>query len=149
MKIRVATLDDYESLVDMYKSLIETVYEGLEIKEDIFFHGTVMKWFDNQYNIMISEKDDGTISGFSMCHIEDIRIVEPYIKGELLYIKPEYRKGRSAYLLYHNTLELAKNMNMPIISSGHVGEDKANKILAKFGQPLFEEYVRFPKHISK
>jgi hypothetical protein len=148
MRIRVATLDDFEDVTKMYKELIKTVYKGFEIKEDIFFYATVTGWYDRQYSIMVSEKDDGTLTGFSMCHIEDIKFIEPYIKGELAYVKPEYRKGRSAYLLYNNIVELAKNMNLPLISSGFIGGgevDKIDRIMSKFGQPLFKEFVRFNK----
>jgi len=143
MKIRVATLDDYEELVDMYENMIREVYRGLKIREKIFFYGTVSKWFESGCSIVISEKDDKTITGFTLVKVEDIMIVEAYLKAELMFVKPEYRGGRSAHLLVNNILKLGKESNLPIIAAAsNLSNSKMDKIAGKFGEVIFTEYLR-------
>lgn len=150
MKIRNANLEDYEELVFMYKELTKVVYEGFEIGEDIFFYGAVQKWFQNKKDIIICEKDDGTITGFSLAKIEDVGIVKPYYFGEIVFVKEEFRKGRSAYLLYNNGANYAKELGIPVLSKAFVGnnENKVDQIQAKFGEPFFIEYKQLNKKIK-
>lgn len=143
MKLRKALLVDYPELVDMYKKLTITIYDGFEIGEDIFFHGVVQRWFQSKKDIVICEKDDGTITGFSVGYIDDIGIVKPYYYGDVAYVKPQFRKGRTAYLLYNNVVDYAEQQGLQLIAKAFVSEDntdKVDKIQAKFGKPRFIEY---------
>ena len=143
MKLRPARLDDYQEIVDMYKSLIETVYEGFEIGEDIFFYGTVQDWFKRKRDIIVSETDDGVITGFSVGYIDDIGIVKPYYFGDLAFVKEQHRKGRSAYLLYKNVVDYADQIGLPLVAKAFTGgNDKIEQIQSKFGEPFFMEFKR-------
>jgi len=141
-KIRPAKLTDYNELVEMYKDLIDIVYEGFEKGEDIFFHGTVQQWFQNQRDVIVCEKD-GEITGFSLAYIEDLGFLKPYYFGDIAYVKPKYRKGRSAYLLYNNVVKYADQQNLSLVAKAFLGGDnQVGKIQAKFGEPFFMEYKR-------
>ncbi len=149
IRIRPARLQDFEEITKMYKELIKTVYKGFHIKEDIFFYGIVQGWYQNNKTIMTSYEDETEkITGFSLSYVEDVGFTPPYVKGELAYIKPEFRKGKSAYKLYHHVVELADNMKMNLVSSGYVGdgaEDKIEQIMSRFGEPFLLEMRRLNK----
>lgn len=143
MKLRPALLSDFEELVKMFKDLIITVYDGFEINEDIFFYGTVEKWYHAKKDIIVCEKDDGTITGFSVAYIEDAGFIKPYYMGDLAYVKPEFRKGRTAYLLYKNVVDYATQQGLPVIAKAYVSEenkDQVDKIQSRWGKPRFVEY---------
>ena len=145
MNIRPATTRDYAELVDMYKELIYGVYDGFEKGEDIYFHGAVQNWFTQKKDVIVCEKGDGTITGFSLAFVESIGVIEPYYYGDSAYVKPEFRKGRTAYLLYNNVVDYAAQQGLPVIAKAFVSEEnenKVDKIQAKFGKPRFIEYYR-------
>ena len=149
MKLRPARLSDYEELVQMFKALIETVYDGFEIGEDIFMHGTVQQWFKDQKDIVICVTEDGEIAGFTLGYIEDIGIVHPYYFGDLAYVKPEYRRGRSAYMLYNNLVEYADGQGLPLMAKAFVSEenkDQVDRLQSRWGKPRFVEYHRGVQH---
>ena len=149
MKLRAGKLTDYEELVDMFKDLIVTVYDGFEIGEDIFMHGTVQQWFKDQKDIVICETEEGEITGFTLGYIEDIGIVHPYYFGDLAYVKPEFRSGRSAYMLYNNLVEYADGQRMPLMAKAFVSEenkDQVDKLQSRWGKPRFVEYHRGVQH---
>lgn len=142
--LRPAVLADYEELVAMYKELLKVVYHGLEIGEDIFVHGAVQNWYQKNNDIVIAENEAGVITGFSSAYVEDIGVVQPYYYGDLLYIKEEFRKGRSAYLLYNNVVDYAKKKGLPVIAKAYVGngnKEKINKIQERWGTAIFTEYT--------
>ena len=133
---------DYPEIVAMFKELIIAVYEGFEIGEDIFFHGTVQSWYKDNKDMVVCEKD-GTITGFSLGYVEDIGIVKPYYFGDLAYVKPEFRKGRSAYLLYNNVVDYADGLGLPLVAKAFMGsKDQVDKIQKKFGEPFLLEFKR-------
>jgi len=145
MKLRKAELDDYNELFVMYKELIKIIYSDMKIGKDIFIHGAVQNWMKSNYDVIICEKDSGEITGFSMAYKQDVGIIEPYYMGELSFVKPEYRKGRSAYLLYTNVVKYADSQNLPLVAKGFVGDgskDRVDKIQSKFGKLRFVEYHR-------
>jgi len=149
LKLRPANLKDYHELVFMFKDLIETVYDGFEIGEDIFFYGVVQSWYQNKKDIIVCEKEDGTITGFSVAYIEDIGIVRPYYYGDLAYVKPKHRKGRTAFLLYNNVVDYAEKLKLSLVAKGFIGNEDENKVAqiqAKFGSPFF---VEFKKHYTE
>jgi len=145
MKLRTASPDDYIELVSMYKELIKIIYSDMKIGKDIFIYGAVQNWFQKNYDVIICEKDDGTITGFSMAYVTDVGIIEPYYMGELAYVLPEYRKSKAAYLLYTNVIKYADGQGLPVVAKGFVGDgsrDKVEQIQAKFGNLRFVEYHR-------
>ena len=145
MKIRIATIDDYNEIVPMYKELLKIIYSDMKLGKDIFIHGAVQHWFRSNYDVILCEKDDGTITGFSMAYVQDVGIIEPYYLGDIAYVKPEYRKGRSAHLLYTNVIKYGDNQGLPVVAKGFVGDgnrDKVEQIQSKFGERRFVEYHR-------
>lgn len=143
MKLRPATLHDFEELVKMYKELVKTVYYDLKINEDIFLYGTVLEWFKKKRDIILCETDDGEVAGFTLSYIEDIAIVEPYYMGDIAYIKPQFRKSRAAYLLYNNVVDYGKRIGMKVQAKAFVGngnQDKVDRLQSRFGNPQFIEY---------
>jgi len=143
MILRPAKLTDYKELVGMFKELIETVYTEFEIGEDIFFYGTVQQWFQLNRDVIVCEDEDGAITGFSVCYVEDIGIVKPYYYGDLLYVKPKFRNGRSSYMLYNNIVTYAEKMGLPLLAKAFVEEgNNNNKIQKRWGKQRFIEYHR-------
>lgn len=139
MILRNATLADFTELVLMYKDLTKIVYHNLKINDDIFFYGTVIEWFRRKRDIVIAD-DNGTIAGFTLAYVEDLQIVEPYYYGDIAYVKPEYRKGRCAYLLYNNVVNYGKELGLKVEAKAFIGngnQNKVDKIQSKFGKPEF------------
>ena len=144
MKLRNATVADHDVLVEMFSDLITTIYKGFKIGQPFFFHRTVIAWFEKNNDVIICEKDDGTVVGFSMGYVDDIGFIEAYYKGEIAYVKPEFRKTRCAYLLYNNLANYAKQQGFHIISSAYVGgdnRDQVDKLQSRWGKPMFIEYT--------
>ncbi len=143
--LRVADIKDYEEIVAMYKELVKEVFKGFELGEDIFFYGIVSNWFKDGKDVVVSV-DNETLTGFSLAYVEDLGMVKPYYQGDIIYVKDEYRKGRSAYLLYNNGVDYADSKGLPIIAKAYVGGvNKIDKIMDRFGEPLFVEYKRLPQ----
>lgn len=143
MKLRPALLIDFTELAEMYKDLARIVYDGSELKEDIFFHGIVIKWFEMNRDIVVCETDDGKIAGFTLAYIEDIGIIDPYYYGDIAYVKEEYRKTKAAYLLYNNVVTYGKSLGFRVIAKAYVANgniDQVDKIQKRFGSPHFIEY---------
>ena len=144
MKIRIATIADHEVLVEMFTDLITTIYKGFTLGQPFFFHRQVIAWFEKGNDVIICEKNDGTVVGFSMGYVDDIGFIERYYKGEIAYVKEEFRNGRGAYMLYNNLANYAEQQGMKIISSAYVGggnRDQVDKIQSRWGVPLFIEYT--------
>ena len=145
MKLRPALLSDFEELVKMFTDLIETVYEGFRVNEPIFFYATVEKWYHAKKDIIVCENADGIITGFSVAYLEDAGFIEPYYMGDLAYVKPEFRKGRTAFMLYNNVVDYATQQGLPVIAKAYVSEenrDQVDKIQSRWGKPRFVEYHR-------
>lgn len=142
--IRPAEVKDYEELVAMYIDLIETIYSGFEIKESAYFHRVVIRWYEQQKDIVICETEDGEIAGFTLGYIEDIGIVEPYYNGDIAYVKPKFRKTKVAYMLYHNVVKWAKSRGLRCVAKAYVGDgnsEKIDNIQGRFGSPRYVEFV--------
>lgn len=143
MNLRVATTDDYLELVGMYRELLAVTYEDMQLGKDIFMYGAVIEWFKQNKDIVICEKEDGIITGFTVAYLQDTGVVEPYYYGDIAYVKPEFRKGRSAYLLYNNGVNYAKKEGLPIIAKAYVGggnKESVDRIQGRWGHPVFTEY---------
>jgi len=97
--IREFRSTDVGEVAAMYKLMCIEVYPHRTFNKMQHFVDNVEYWHRNNYDIMVSE-DKGEVTGFSMCYVDDMGgIVDDYYIAECLYIKPGYRKGRSAYLL--------------------------------------------------
>ena len=140
MKIRPLLIDDIGEVTAMFIALIQIVYpkhqKGLY---DTFLH-VVQSWVINKRDIFIAEHE-GELVGFSLSYVIEEKILEPYYQGDLLYIKPKFRKSKASYLLYANMLNISNNLKMPIHAKGYTQND-AGKILAKFGEPTFVEFIK-------
>ncbi len=148
IKIRPAQLKDFKEIAEMYKDLIVVVYKGLILNEDIFFYGAVQAWYQNKKDMVVSYEDTTEkLTGFSLSYIDSFGFMEPYYMGDIIFIKPEFRKGRSAYLLYNNVVEYADGQKLPLIAKAYIGDgniDQVDKIQSKFGEPIFKEFIRIP-----
>lgn len=144
MRIRKAELTDFEEIVKMYKDLLAVVYEGLKISEDIFIYATVIDWYKSGKDIMVCETDDGDIAGFTLAYVENLMIIEPYYRGDIAYVKPEYRKTRAAYLMYHDVVNHGHSLGLKVESEAYVGngnKESIDKIQSRFGEPQFIKYM--------
>lgn len=132
---------DFEEVVRMYYQMCVEVYPHRQFKPIRHFFENVMFWINNNYDIVISE-DNGTITGFSMCYVDNMGgIVKDYYQGECIFIKDEYRKGRSAYLLYHTNINIAESMGY-ILSTNASDVTESSGISKKLGIKLFTKYER-------
>lgn len=143
MKLRPAEMKDYTELVTMYKDLCSIVYHDMKLGDDIVFYATVVEWFKGTRDIVIAETDKGEIAGFTLAFIENIMIVEPYYFCDIAYVKPEFRKTRAAYMLYHNCVKYAKELGLRAHAKAFIGngnKDQVDKIQGKFASPEFIEF---------
>jgi len=95
--------------------------------------------------LCVNEKDE--ITGFSLGYVDDPGFIKPYYYGDIAYVKPQFRKGRTAYLLYNNVVDYADQLGLPLIAKAYVGDtaNRVDKIQSKFGDPLFVEFHRIPE----
>jgi hypothetical protein len=144
VKIREFQEDDFEEIAQMYHSLLKEVYPNHNIKPILYACKNIMNWIDWNYDIMVTYKDD-EITGFGLCYMDSMGgAVEDYYQGEIIYIKPEYRKGRSAYLIYHTAMIMADKYNM-ILATNASDVTESSHISKKLGQLVYSHYERMPK----
>jgi len=147
MKLRIATLADYRTICDFYTALLKTVYTDLKLGEQIMIDGAVQNWWKLNHDIIIVETNEGEPVGFSLAYKDSPGIYETVYQGELAYVLPEYRHTKAAYLLYHNIVQYADKLGLPILSKGFIGDggrDQIEKIMSRFGKPRFVEFCRVP-----
>jgi hypothetical protein len=134
---------DFEEVVQMYYNMIIEVYPHREFKAKQFFYNNVIRWIDSNYDIIVTSKDD-IITGFALCYFDNMGgICEDYYQGECIYVKPEYRKGRSAYLMYKSVMIYADNSNF-LISTNASDITESSHISNKLGIKVFTKYERLP-----
>lgn len=147
VKIREYQESDYEEIVDMYYELIKMLYPNHTIKSKQHFHMNVINWLNWNYDIIVTYNEEA-ITGFSMCYVDSMGgIVEDYYQGEIIYIKPEYRKGRSAYLIYHTNMAYAESRGM-ILATNASDITESSGISAKLGDKIYTHYERIPNEKS-
>ena len=142
------SLELYDDLVDMHYKFITEIYgDKRRINSKYFFHKTIQSWIDNRREIAIAVKDSEVV-GYSLSYIDDMGgLTEPVYKGEFIYVKEYARKSRTAYLLYNNIIERAKELDMNV-SGGGRADNGADKMLEKhFGdgsgkERMFSTYER-------
>ena len=143
MILRKFTLSDYEEIVDMYYDFIKEVYSTRKIGSKYFFYRKINEFISDKCDIVIAEKD-GIISGFTVSKIDDMGgITEPVYDGMIAYIKPKFRKGRTAYMLYNNVSEYAKELGIPLVSNSRI-ENGVNKMIKKHFN-VQEKYIMFER----
>ena len=143
VKIREFKPDDIEAVTRMYHKLLHEVYPNHTIKPILNCYKLVMKWIEWNYDIMVTYKGE-EITGFGLCYIDSMGgIVEDFYQGEIIYIKPEYRKGRSAYLIYHTAMIMADKYNM-ILATNASDVTESSHISKKLGQQIYTHYERIP-----
>lgn len=146
--VREYQTKDFEEVVNMYYKMVHDVYPNRQFKSKQFFYKNVINWIDNNYDIMITE-DNGIITGFAMCYEDNMGgICKPFYTAECVYIKPEYRKGRSAYLMYQSAMIFADNMDY-IISTNASEVTESHNLASKFGTKIFTQYERVPNKIKE
>ncbi len=149
MTIRIATLDDYEEICEMYRELLYITYEGMEIGKKIHTDQCVYAWFMANRDINVTVSEDGEITGFTVAFIQNLMVVESYYYGDLAFVKEDFRRSRAAYLLYNAIVERAKILELPIMAKAYVGggnKDQVDKIQSRWGVPIFTEYSSVGKN---
>lgn len=117
MKIRKATLEDFEEIVDMFYEFTKEIYTDRKIGSKFFFHQAVSKWFTENKDVIVTFNDD-SITGFSLAYLDyNNGLTEPIYFGEIAYVKPEYRKTRAAYMLYKNGDDYAKEKGLTAVTN--------------------------------
>jgi len=144
VKIRPYQESDFIEVVLMYKALLLEVYPNHTVKAAQNMAKLVLAWIDFNYDIMVTHKD-GYLTGFSLGIVDSMGgVVEDYYLCEIIYVKPEYRKSRSAYLHYHTMIEYAKSQNW--ILGGNASASTASADIAeKIGEITYYHYERLPK----
>jgi len=135
---------DFNEVVDMYYDMCHQVYPHREFKSKQFFYKQVLDWIDYNYDIIITE-DEGIVTGFSMCYVDSMGgITEDYYQGECVYVKKKYRKGRSAYLMYHTNMNYANKMGY-LLSTNASDVTESSHISAKLGTKIFSKFEKQPQ----
>jgi len=133
MIIREITLNDYEEVATMYHRFITEVFsEDRKISLIYFCYKMVIDWINDKKHIVVAEKN-GVICGFSLCFVDDFNgLTEPIYNCDIAYVKPEYRKTRAAYLLYHNAYNIAKELGLNIHSQGRIENGVKDMMIKHF-----------------
>lgn len=131
MQLKKMDLVDYEEVVDMLYAFYQEVYGDIrQLGSRYFYYQTVSDWINKGKDVVLSI-DKGIVTGFSLAYVDSMGgLTKPYYNGEIAYVKPKYRKGRSAYLLYKNVVEYADELNMNLLSNSRV-ENGVDKMVEK------------------
>lgn len=141
--IRAYEAKDFEEVVDMYHKMVLEVYPHREFKEKQYFYNNVIRWISLNYDIIVTEKDE-VVTGFSLCYVDSMGgICDDFYQGECIYVKPEFRKTRSAYLMYHTNINFAQSQGM-ILSTNASSITESHHIAKKLGKEIFKSYERMP-----
>lgn len=140
MKIRKFEVNDYNEVVSMFKDFVVTLYPNRKIGSDMAFNEAVLGWIKNKKHIFVTTTNDGVITGFTVSYVDyNSYLTEPVYFGETAYVKPMYRGGKSAYLLYNNAVIIAKDLGLLLSANAFINEHKVDTIQSKFG--LVPNYI--------
>ena len=143
VEIRDYKDSDYEEIVKMYYQLLHDVYPYHTIKPIQHSYRNVLNWIALNYDIMVTY-DESEVTGFTMCFIDSMGgAVEDYLQADVIYVKPEYRKGRSAYLLYTTVMAYADNLGL-LIATNASDVTESSHISSKLGKLIYSHYERLP-----
>ena len=146
MKLRNFYLTDFEELVNMYYDFTVEIYPHRKISPKYFFYKAVGEWINSRKDIILAVKDD-IIVGFTLAYKDDNGgVTEPIYFGEIAYIKPEYRKTRAAYLMYHNIVSYATEQKLILVANGLATTGVSKMIKKHFD--CKEMFVNFEKEIK-
>lgn len=139
MTIRKFQVDDFEELVEMYYNFICEVHHNRKIGAKYFFYRKVMEWINKGLDIILAD-DNGKLAGFTLAYIDDMKgITEPVYQGDMCYVKPEYRKGRAAYMLYKNVYNYGKEQGLLVTSNGRIENGIDQMVIKHFNaKPTFQ-----------
>jgi len=134
---------DFEEVVEMYYQMCIDVYPHRQFKSKQFFYKNVMNWIEWNYDIIVTEKEN-IITGFALSYVDSMGgITEDFYQGECIYVKPEHRKSRSAYLMYHTFINYAKKMGY-ILSTNASDITESSHIAKKLGIKVFTKFEKLP-----
>lgn len=134
MKIRKFESGDFLEVVEMFKDFTKELYPNRQIGTDIAFAESVLNWIRLQRHIFVTTTNEGKLTGFSLCYVNlNDYTTEPTYHGDIAYVKPIYRGGKSAYLLYNNGANIAKELGLILTSNAFINQYKVDKIQGKFG----------------
>ncbi len=147
VKVREYHDTDFEEVVEMYMALIHELYPNHKIKPVQHFCSNILNWINWNYDIILTYNEEA-ITGFSMCYIDSMGgIVEDYYQGEIIYIKPQYRKGRSAYMIYKTNIAMADSQGM-ILATNASDTTESSHISNKLGVKTYTHYQRMPNDVK-
>jgi len=130
MIIRKFELEDFEDVVSMLYDFSTEVHNNRKINSKYFYYKEVISWLENNKDIVVCI-DANTITGFSMCFIENNNyLTEPTYNCDICYVRPKYRKGRTAYLLYNNAVKYAEDIGLKVVTYGRT-ENGTSDMIAK------------------
>ena len=138
IKLHKFNIDDYEELVNMYYNFTKEIYSSRKIGSKYFFYRKVSDWINASYDIILA-KDGSKVVGYTLCHVDDmLGLTETVYDCEMAYVKPEYRKGRAAYLMYKNAYAYAKEKGLTITSLGRIENGVDDMMIKHFNlKPMF------------
>lgn len=144
MKLKEFKLNDYEDLVNMfYDFIVEVFAEDRDIAPKYFCYKEVMSWINNKKHIVLVGNDKETV-GFSLSYIDEFNgLTNPIYTCEYAFVKPKYRKSRAAYLLYNNGSNVAKELNLNLVSNGRVENGVSNMMEKHFN--LESKFINFER----
>lgn len=144
VKVRDYKDTDFEEIVEMYYQMCLEVYPHRKFKSKQHFYKNVLNWIEWNYDIIVTVKDE-EITGFTMCYFDSMGgICEDYYVGECIYVKPKYRKTRSAYLMYHTAINYADSLGM-ILSTNASDITESSHISKKLGVRVFTKFEKLPQ----
>ena len=145
MKLRKFTLEDYETLVNMYYEFAKEVYHNRKIGYKYSFYKIVDSWIDKKHDIILAERDGGMV-GFTIGYIDNMGgITEPVYNGEIAYVIPSKRGSRASYMLYKNVVSYASELGLRLVSNGRIENGVAGMVQKHFN--VKPTYFMFEKEI--
>lgn len=133
MKIRKFEPCDFLEVVGMFKDFIKELYPNRKLGTDIAFIENVLNWIKLQRHIFVTTTNEGKITGFTMSYVNyNDYVTEPVYHGEIAYVKPMYRGGKSAYLLYNNVVHIADDIGLILTANAFENQFKIEQIQRKF-----------------
>lgn len=132
MRLERFILPYYEEVVNMFYEFTKEIYPERRIGEKYFFYKEVLNWINDGKDIILAKKDD-EIAGFSLAYIdENGGLTNTIYHGDIVYVKPQFRKTRAAYLLYKNGADYAEEKGLSVIANGLATTDVAKMIKKHF-----------------
>jgi hypothetical protein len=134
--------DEISQLVFMFNSLIFETFKDIALYDINEYVEEVLYW-KKRGDIYITVNDDNIITGFAYGYVMPRSFTKSHYIGEYAYVKPKFRRGRSAYLLYNKIADRAMELKLPIFSKAYFPNNNVDKIISKFtDKKVFTEYYK-------